>query len=75
MCEFRLALSQNVIKHEFEFNIEKSDPGRVRVYCSRKKDEGRRWRLHARTMKDKITIKVNFVQLNSFYSMLYFAKF
>ena len=40
MREFRLALSQNAIKHEFEFNIEKSDPGRVRVYCSRKKDEG-----------------------------------
>jgi hypothetical protein len=39
MREFRLALSQNAIKHEFEFNIEKSDLGRVRVYCSRKKDE------------------------------------
>ncbi|XP_066320752.1 uncharacterized protein [Miscanthus floridulus] len=59
MREFRLALSQHAIKHEFEFNIEKSDPGRVRVYCSRKKDEGCRWRLHARTMKDNITLKVN----------------
>ncbi|XP_066320176.1 uncharacterized protein [Miscanthus floridulus] len=58
MREFRIALSQHAIKHEFEFNIEKSDPGRVRAYCSKKKDEGCRWRLHASTMKDNITIKV-----------------
>ena len=64
MREFRLALSQNAIKYEFEFNIEKSDPERVRVYCSRKKDEGCRWRLHARTMKGNITMKVTFVQLD-----------
>jgi hypothetical protein len=75
MREFRLALSQNAIEHEFEFNIEKSDPGRVMVYCSKKKDEGCRWRLHAHTMKDKITMKVTFAQLNSFYFVFYFAKF
>jgi hypothetical protein len=66
MHEFRLALSQNAIKHEFEFNIKKSDSRTVRVYCSGEKDEGCWWRLHARTMKDNITMKVTFVQLDSF---------
>lgn len=75
MREFRFALSQHAIKHEFEFNIEKSDPGRVRVYCSRKNDEGCRWRLHACTMKDNITIKVAFVQLDYFYCVICFATF
>jgi hypothetical protein len=39
MAEFRLALSQHAIKYEFEFNIEKSDPERMRVYCSRKNED------------------------------------
>jgi hypothetical protein len=65
MYDFRIALSQHAIKREFEFNIEKSDPGRVRVYCSRKKKkEACRWRLHARTMCDGITMKVMFEQLD-----------
>ncbi|CAN6339136.1 unnamed protein product [Urochloa humidicola] len=34
--EFRLALSQHAIRHEFEYNTEKSDPGRLRAYCSKK---------------------------------------
>jgi len=58
MSEFKLALSYYAIKHEFEFNIEKSDPGRYRVYCSRKVQDGCRWRLHASTMDDKVSIKV-----------------
>ncbi|CAN6346994.1 unnamed protein product [Urochloa humidicola] len=37
MSEFKLALSQHAIKHEFEFNTEKSTPKRFRGYCSRKK--------------------------------------
>jgi hypothetical protein len=37
MREFRLTLSQNAIKHEFEFNIEKSDPGRVRYIVQGRK--------------------------------------
>jgi hypothetical protein len=57
MAEFRLALSQHAIKYEFEFNIEKSDPDRMRVYCSRKKEDKCRWRLHASTL-DGVTIKV-----------------
>jgi hypothetical protein len=58
MSEFKLALSYYAIKHEFEFNIEKSDLGRYRVYCSRKVQDGCRWRLHASTMDDKVSIKV-----------------
>ncbi|CAN6289119.1 unnamed protein product [Urochloa humidicola] len=38
--EFRMALSQHAIRHEFEFNTEKSDPGRLRAYCSKKEEEG-----------------------------------
>ncbi|WVZ87149.1 hypothetical protein U9M48_033836 [Paspalum notatum var. saurae] len=58
MQQFRLALSQHAIKHEFEFDTAKSDPGRLRAYCSRKKEEVCRWRLHASMMKDNKTIKV-----------------
>jgi len=36
MKEFKVALCQHAIKHEFEFNIEKSAPSRYRVYCSRR---------------------------------------
>lgn len=52
---FRLAIAQHAIKNEFEFNIEKSEPGRFRAYCSKKK-EGCRWRIHASKMKDNVTI-------------------
>ncbi|KAK3153585.1 hypothetical protein QOZ80_2BG0177830 [Eleusine coracana subsp. coracana] len=54
---FKLAIAQHAIKREFEFNIEKSDPGRFRAYCSRK-NEGCRWRIHASKMKDNVTIEV-----------------
>jgi hypothetical protein len=61
MQAFKLALSQHAVNHEFEFNTEKSDPGRLRAYCSRKREEGCRWRIHASTMKDNVTIKVIYV--------------
>ena len=57
MSEFKLALASHAIKYEFEYNIEKSDPGRYRVYCSRR-SEGCRWRIHASKMGDDQTIKV-----------------
>lgn len=58
MREFRLALSQHAINREFEYNIEKSDPGRLRAYCSRWEEENCRWSLYAKTTKDRVTIKV-----------------
>lgn len=51
--EFKLALSQHAIKNEFEYNTKKSDPGRMRAYCSRKVAEKCKWRLHASTIKTK----------------------
>jgi hypothetical protein len=58
MREFRLALSQHAINREFEYNIEKSDPGRLRAYCSRWEEENCRWSLYAKTTKYRVTIKV-----------------
>lgn len=58
MKKFRLALSQHAIKNEFEYNTNKSDPERIIAYCSRKDQEGCRWRLYASTYLDGITIKV-----------------
>jgi hypothetical protein len=56
--EFRLALSQHAIKNEFEYNIEKSEPSRYTVYCSRKREDKCPWRIHASTIGDGVTIKV-----------------
>ena len=61
MGQFKLALSHYAIKHEFEYLTKKSDPGRLRVYCSRKVEEGCRWRLHASTMDDKVCVKVTHI--------------
>ena len=58
MAEFKLALAQHAIKNEFEYNTEKSEPGRFRAYCSRKKEEKCKWRIHASKMDDNVTIKV-----------------
>jgi hypothetical protein len=58
MEQFKLALSQHAIKHEFEYDTKKSDPGRLRAYCSRKEEKGCRWRLHASTIKGEKTVKV-----------------
>lgn len=71
MKQFKLALSQHAIKHGFEFDTEKSDPRRMRVYCSRKVEEGCRWRLHASTMADKVTVKVTYV----FFIVMYTEKY
>jgi hypothetical protein len=58
MEEFRLTLSQHDIKYEFEFNIEKSDPERMRVYCLRKNEDKCKWRLYASADTDGVSIKV-----------------
>jgi hypothetical protein len=55
IAEFRVALSQYAIKHEREFNIEKTDKDRVRVYCAAKA-KGCKWRLHASTLSDEVTV-------------------
>lgn len=54
---WQLALASHAIKYEFEYNIEKSDPERYRVYCSGR-TEGCRWRINASKMGDDQTIKV-----------------
>lgn len=60
MAEFKLALSYYAIKNEFEYDTEKSDPGRVILHCSRKVQDGCSWRLYAHTMDDGVTVEVNF---------------
>jgi hypothetical protein len=56
---FKLVLATHATKYEFQYNIEKSDPTRHRVYCSGK-DFDCRCRIHASTLNDGVTIKVNF---------------
>jgi len=56
---FKLALATHATKYEFQYNIEKSDPTRHRVYCSGK-NFSYRWRIHASTLNDGVTIKINF---------------
>jgi len=58
MYVFKLALCQHAIKHEFEFNTEKSSKSRFRAYCSRKVEDNCPWRLHASTTADKCTVMV-----------------
>ncbi|WVZ50012.1 hypothetical protein U9M48_001311, partial [Paspalum notatum var. saurae] len=57
MGVFRLALAQHSIKHEFEYNIQVSEPGRFRAYCCAK-SEGCKWRIHASKMQDDVSIQV-----------------
>ncbi|WVZ92300.1 hypothetical protein U9M48_038377 [Paspalum notatum var. saurae] len=57
MDVFRLALAQHSIKHEFEYNIQVSEPGRFRAYCCAK-SEGCKWRIHASKMQDDVSIQV-----------------
>lgn len=57
--EFRIALSQHAIKHEFEYNTEKTDPERLRAYCTAK-EKGCQWRIHASTLEDRKTIQARF---------------
>uniref|UniRef100_A0ACD5WL74 Uncharacterized protein n=1 Tax=Avena sativa TaxID=4498 RepID=A0ACD5WL74_AVESA len=58
MAEFKLALSQHAIKHEFEYNTEKSAPRRFRGYCKRRDEDGCPWRIHASTTADMHTVVV-----------------
>lgn len=58
MAEFKVAISQHAIKHEFEFDIEKSAPYRFRAYCSRRDKDNCPWRLHASTTDDLTTVVV-----------------
>jgi hypothetical protein len=59
---FKLALATHATKYEFQYNIEKCDKSRYRVYCSGK-DEGCRWRIFTATLSDEVTVKVNFLTL------------
>lgn len=58
--EFRIALCSHAIKYEFEYNVEKTDPDRVRAYCAAKK-RGCKWRLHASTLEDRVTVQASIV--------------
>jgi hypothetical protein len=58
MDEFKLALSQHAIKHEFEYNTEKSAPDRFRGYCKRRDEDNCPWRIHASTTDDLCTVVV-----------------
>jgi hypothetical protein len=60
IASFKLALATHAVRNEFHYNIEKSDTGRYRAYCSDYK-EGCPWRIHASTMKDAVTVKVNII--------------
>ena len=57
MDAFKIALATYVVKHEFNYDIEKSDTGRYRVNYSQQ-SVGYRWRLYASTLRDGHTIKV-----------------
>ncbi|WVZ49602.1 hypothetical protein U9M48_000944 [Paspalum notatum var. saurae] len=57
MNVFRIALASHSIKHEFEYDIETSEPGRFRAYC-RAKSEGCKWRIRASKMQDDVSIQV-----------------
>ena len=60
MSAFKLVLASHATKYEFHYNIEKSDKTRHTVYCSGR-DVGCRWRLHASTLGDRVTVKVIFI--------------
>lgn len=60
MNAFKLALATHATKYEFQYNIEKSDKSRYRVYCSGK-NVGCRWRIHTTLLSDQVTVKVNFL--------------
>ena len=57
MDAFKIALATHAVKHEFNYDIEKSDTGRYRVNYSQQ-SVGYRWRLYASTLRDGHTIKV-----------------
>jgi hypothetical protein len=57
IATFKLSLATHAIINEYEYNNEKSESGRVRAYCSARTD-GCKWRIHASTMGDNVTVKV-----------------
>ena len=60
MAEFKMALRQHAVKHEFEYNTEKSTPRRFRGYCKRRDEDDCPWRIHASTTDDMCTVVVIF---------------
>ncbi|XP_035817447.1 uncharacterized protein [Zea mays] len=58
MVDCRNALATYCIKGEYDFEIDKSEPSRLRVHCTY---ERCRWRMHASKMRDStlIQVKVN----------------
>ena len=63
MNEFRLAVRQHTIVHEFEYNIEHSDKDRFRAKCS---VVGCPWIIRARTQHDG-SVRVYFFELNKIF--------
>ena len=57
MTSFKIALASHAVKHEFNYEIDKSDTGRYTVHCSLR-NEGCPWRLHASTSADGHGIQV-----------------
>ena len=57
MASFKIALASHAVKHEFNYEIDKSDTGRYTVHCSLR-NEGCLWRLHASTSADGHGIQV-----------------
>jgi hypothetical protein len=57
MDAFKIALTSHVVKYEFNYDIEKSEPGRHSVNCTYK-SQGCLWRIHASTRKDDLTVEV-----------------
>jgi hypothetical protein len=54
MVDCRNALATYCIKGEYDFEIDKSEPGRLRVHCTY---ERCRWRMHASKMRDSTLIQ------------------
>ena len=71
MAEFKLALCQHAIKHEFEFATEKSSKQRFRGYCSRKVLDNCPWKIHASTTVDKVTVVVSIGDLIMLFSLFF----
>jgi hypothetical protein len=72
MTEFKLALQTHGIKHEFDFNTKKSAPYRFTAYCSKKDEDGCKWRLHASVKDDLYTVVViSFADFLSFPLLIY----
>jgi hypothetical protein len=60
MNEFKLVIRQHAVKHDFEFNTEKSAPHRFTAHCKTKDENDCPWRIHASTTDDLCTVVVSF---------------